>query len=714
MRPVHCAVVVSGGGPEPSGGAAAGGSPRGGTAARPARLGPWRREVRAFLELFALAGVAVAQPVFDLLGKNAGLFILWRTTRAQLVALTVLALFAPAVGLWASEVVVGLVVLAARRYAHALLAGLVVVVIAVEALKKTDLGPDALIVAGVAAGALGAFLLLRFRPVGLWLRYLAVAPAIFGLVFLFSSPVTPLVSGSDPSLARVHVGTPSRVVMIVMDEFPLTSLLDGTGRIDAELFPHFAALARDATWYRNDTTVAPFTEEAVPAILTGRSPGAEDTVPFVAEYPRNLFTLLGRAYDMNVHEAVTRLCPSSLCAQQPPTVGVHPGFRGMLVDAAKIWRDFASPDEKASITFSGLGGADRTALTSGMRFVRSLRPTSTPRLDFLHVLLPHFPWHYLRSGQDYASLPIHTNGLVGQDWANDWTAVLGRQRHFFQVQASDLLLGRIVARLRQIGAYDDSLIVLTADHGVAFEGGKPIRGVAATTYPSIMWTPLFVKAPRQVGGVVDDRRARSIDVLPTIADHLDVRVPWHVDGRSLLAPPVPDGPRRLLAWKRNAVRPTSGQKYLTFDGPRGFAAVLRARASSAAGNPALRLYRLGEYGALIGTPAAPLVAHRDREPRGTIDSMLRYRFVVPFAPLIPWADVHGTVAVTREGRPLAIAVNGVVAGLFETFGAPSGGRTEFWGTLPPELFRAGANSLTLYLIEGTPAAPVLRPVRLTA
>jgi len=46
----------------------------------PARFGPWRRELRSFLELFALTGIAVVQPVLDLLSKNATLFVALRAT----------------------------------------------------------------------------------------------------------------------------------------------------------------------------------------------------------------------------------------------------------------------------------------------------------------------------------------------------------------------------------------------------------------------------------------------------------------------------------------------------------------------------------------------------------------------------------------------------------------------------------------------------------
>src|SRR2546430_8556651 len=47
--------------------------------------------------------------------------------------------------------------------------------------------------------------------------------------------------------------------------------------------------------------------------------------------------------------------------------------------------------------------------------------------------------------------------------------------------------------------------------------------------------PLFVKRPWQRGGAVDDGSARSIDIVPTIADALGIKVPWHLDGESLFA-----------------------------------------------------------------------------------------------------------------------------------------------------------------------------------
>ena len=78
-------------------------------------------------------------------------------------------------------------------------------------------------------------------------------------------------------------------------------------------------------------------------------------------------------------------------------------------------------------------------------------------------------------------------------------------------------------------------MVVLADHGVSFVPGGNARLVDRDNIADIARVPLFVKLPGQRAGRVDTRAARTIDVLPTIADVLGVRLPWRVDGRSLLA-----------------------------------------------------------------------------------------------------------------------------------------------------------------------------------
>ena len=65
------------------------------------------------------------------------------------------------------------------------------------------------------------------------------------------------------------------VVMIVFDEFPLMSLLDSQGKVDARVYPNFAEFAARSTWYRNATGIGGWTPHAMPAMLSGRYLGED-------------------------------------------------------------------------------------------------------------------------------------------------------------------------------------------------------------------------------------------------------------------------------------------------------------------------------------------------------------------------------------------------------------------------------------------------------
>ena len=173
-----------------------------------------------------------------------------------------------------------------------------------------------------------------------------------------------------------------------------------------------------------------------------------------------------------------------------------------------------------------------------------------PQFNFMHLELPHAPWQYLPSGQSYSVKGPEIPGLKDNAWGHDpWLAMQGYQRYLLQLGFVDRLLGRVVRRLRDEGLYDRALFILTADHGISFHPGASMRGVSRSTpAPSVAdqgSVPLFVKAPHQRAGRVDDGSAQTIDILPTIADTLDARLRGRVDGRPLGHDAVPDAVLRV-------------------------------------------------------------------------------------------------------------------------------------------------------------------------
>ena len=395
-----------------------------------------------------------------------------------------------------------------------------------------------------------------------WMTLTSVGLVIFPGMFLWQLQ---RIQGEVTSIdGRVIAKNPVPVVLIVFDEFSGTTLLDERMEIDAQLFPQFARLAELSTWYRNATTVSPRTDIAVPAILSGRFP-VTPLPPLAPEYPGNLFQMIEatKTFDMAVFEPISRLCSiPNLRRPEPPRssaqksadlvqtlAAVYP--RLIFTSDTPMWFPtiprawFGLPEASVS------GGEEFERMTTGrfnyagsehrqrqlQHFLRCLRPSDRPAFCFMHAILPHYPWSFLPSGDQYQSefaapySPSGARGELGEDWDDDPATVARNEyRYRLQVGYVDLFIGQLLDRLEKTNLLDRCLLIVTADHGVAFRPGHSRRLPDADNLPDILSVPLFIKLPGQSGGRTDDRNVESIDLLPTIAEVLDLELPEPVDG----------------------------------------------------------------------------------------------------------------------------------------------------------------------------------------
>jgi arylsulfatase A-like enzyme len=115
--------------------------------------------------------------------------------------------------------------------------------------------------------------------------------------------------------------------------------------------------------------------------------------------------------------------------------------------------------------------------------------------------------------------------------------------------ADEALIGRLVARLKKMGLYDRSLIILTSDHGEEFfDKGSWLHRNAV--YNPTIKVPLVIKFPglRDAGTRVD-HYARLTDILPTILEEMGFDGPaGALDGKSLepLIHGAERGPERVF------------------------------------------------------------------------------------------------------------------------------------------------------------------------
>lgn len=111
----------------------------------------------------------------------------------------------------------------------------------------------------------------------------------------------------------------------------------------------------------------------------------------------------------------------------------------------------------------------------------------------------------------------------------------------------DYWIGALIAGLEARGLYDDTLLVVVADHGEEFlEHGNLEHG--KTLFDEVVRIPLIVRLPGRGRGVVVPDQVGIIDVMPTVLDLLQVRHALPLQGISL-APAFTGGAvpaRRML------------------------------------------------------------------------------------------------------------------------------------------------------------------------
>ena len=666
---------------------------------------------RAGLHLAALSSFTIAWRYFEPLSHGSEIVVEHSATRLDLILFVLLLVLGPPALLVVLEAAAGLVSMQLREALHLAFVGGFLALFAWQVLDDLGTSDAVIAVIGLPLAAATALAYHRRETVRSFVTFLSIGPVLMVVFFLGISPMRALVLSGEGSAPVRDLPPGPPVVMIVLDELPVMSLMDGNGRVDPVRYPNFARFSRDATWYRAATTVGDLTPVAVPPLLTGNT-ARHGELPVEANHPDSLFRLLGGTYRLRVLEWTTYLCSASACPTQvgrsfeqrmrsligdlsPIPVFPRPIRKrvGRLLrpDVADIRERIRAQAPKGSFRWDvPLPGDERVAA-----FLRTFDRSEEPTLHYLHLVLPHSPWTLLPDGRRYIDLREHWMDSFGTQWEKDPRATaVAYQRHLLQLEFTDRLLGSILRRVERIGAYDRSLVVLAADHGVSFGAGQKPRIVTAGNVHEIAPVPLMIKSPMQKRGRIDDAFVQTIDVLPTIADELGVRLPWRTEGRPAARVGRSPGPRTLWHWSMDG-----GVRFEPGAVERRRAVVLRRKLRLfGKGDETRRMYALGGHSKLLGRRVDRLTVAERGRITATLDEPERFRSVVPDGPEVP-AVVSGLVrGGTGVQRRIAVAVNGAIATTAWTLRS---GQDEYYtSVLPPSTLRPGQNSVGVFAISG--------------
>lgn len=319
-----------------------------------------------------------------------------------------------------------------------------------------------------------------------------------------TTPTTTLTPTSSVALSQVDGGSRAcNVLILLVDTLRADHL--GCYGCRPSVTPNLDRFAQSAVVFKNCWAQAPWTKPATASILTGHYPWkhrAEDFADVVDPKIENLAQILSKA-------------------------------RASYRCSGVVTNYFVSQDFGFSRGFSHYDFVHEASFKQVNSKVRDLLEGQRgPFFLYLHTLEPHAPYAPPRDTPGFENCPAFENSdmshliellgrarLEGQSKELqahiDQLLLRARRAYAGEVAATDSAFGDLVTTLQKRGLYDNTMIVVVADHGEEFlEHGW--LGHINTLYPEVIQVPLLIKFPNQKAGVVVSQSAQQVDILPTI------------------------------------------------------------------------------------------------------------------------------------------------------------------------------------------------------
>lgn len=341
-----------------------------------------------------------------------------------------------------------------------------------------------------------------------------------------------LLAALEPRPLRASDAPRRNIVLLTVDSLRADRLTSSGAR--EAMLPRLERLAADSVVFSRAYTPSCWTVHAMTSVLTSHLPSAIE-FSHVSVSPDLRFTVRSEATLIENPVLRKRITPVPIDDEHPTLPGLlrDAGYRSITVAPyvfylreAGVTRDFDVVDETSyrSLSIDGSGITQTPLVDRALASIDELEP-GQPFFVWLHFMEPHAPYEArderARGGDDVA-------------------------RYDSELRFVDQEIGRLLDELRTRDLYDESIVVVHADHGEEF-GDHGGSFHATTLFEEIVHVPLVLKLP---ASEAQRRRVHApvslIDLAPTLLDLVGVDAPAPLMGRSL---------RDLLGGRDAAVRP---------------------------------------------------------------------------------------------------------------------------------------------------------------
>lgn len=337
---------------------------------------------------------------------------------------------------------------------------------------------------------------------------------------------------------------PPNVVLISIDTLRADHL-GAYGYDRRPTSPRLDALAEESAVFLDATSQAPWTTPAHMSLFTSLLPS---THGLLRDWDVALDFMLGRGSYPALPPSVPTLAEllhragyATLARVGGGTISADFGFgRGFDVyEEASEALSFEARD--------GTIGELRRLLEEHLE-----RPGKAPFFLFFHTFEVHAPYRDLRFASEI--LEPHEVRALAEHQEREWEKPIQaerdllRQRGLFRpevvaalydggIRSVDERLGRLFDALRQLGVWEETVVIVTSDHGEEL-GERHHRNLGdhgQSLYQEMLHVPLIVHAPRlEIATRRIDTPVALLDVAPTILDLAGAEIPEIFEGRSLV------------------------------------------------------------------------------------------------------------------------------------------------------------------------------------
>ncbi|MBI3664770.1 MAG: sulfatase, partial [Acidobacteria bacterium] len=361
-----------------------------------------------------------------------------------------------------------------------------------------------------------------------------------------------------PLMAAIGKAAPPNVVLVVMDTVRADHL--SVYGYERDTSPNLKKFAEEATLYSQAISSSNITLSSHASLFTGlyarrhgaRLSGPSENTDNEAGYPlADKFHTLAEILSENGYHTMGVAANDSY---------LGPGFRldqgfvyysvfGMPPAFVQLPRFFLAAGLRklqptSSVSAGQLHQKAESVNRQAFPLLDRARKYGRPFFLFLNYmdahqpLVPPPPFDTLFPGKDATITPErcdvlqwHVNKLREQ--------VTERERQHLLSQYDggiaylDFHLGKLLQQLRDLGLYENSLLLITSDHGQALGERSLVGHAGVSVYQDVVHVPLLIRYPHTSQKAVVEEPVSLVDILPTVLDVLGLEIPRGIDGQSL-------------------------------------------------------------------------------------------------------------------------------------------------------------------------------------